>query len=67
MAHYAKDCWDAEIFIGTHEWVECVGHADRSAYDLEVSDGCVTGLCGLDKGIECLIEYYLSCNMLIVP
>jgi len=29
MAHYACDCWDAEIktFYG---WVECVGHADRS-------------------------------------
>lgn len=33
MAHYASDCWDAEIFT-TYGWVECVGHADRSAYDL---------------------------------
>jgi len=35
MAHYAKDCWDCEIKI-FNSWVECVGHADRSAYDLKV-------------------------------
>jgi len=33
MAHYAKDCWDAEI-LTSYGWVECVGHADRSCYDL---------------------------------
>jgi len=33
MAHYACDCWDAEIKT-TYGWVECVGCADRSAYDL---------------------------------
>lgn len=33
MAHYACDCWDAEIHT-TYGWVECVGCADRSAYDL---------------------------------
>jgi len=35
MAHYACDCWDAELFTSTG-WVECVGCADRSAYDLSV-------------------------------
>ncbi|RDA92820.1 hypothetical protein CP533_0786 [Ophiocordyceps camponoti-saundersi (nom. inval.)] len=35
MAHYACDCWDAELFT-TSGWVECVGCADRSAYDLSV-------------------------------
>jgi glycyl-tRNA synthetase len=34
MAHYASDCWDAEI-KSSYGWVECVGHADRSCYDLE--------------------------------
>ena len=34
MAHYAEDCWDAEI-ESTYGWVECVGLADRSAYDLK--------------------------------
>ena len=35
MAHYAEDCWDAEI-DSTYGWVECVGLADRSAFDLRV-------------------------------
>ena len=34
MAHYATDCWDAEIF-GSYGWVECVGIAHRGCYDLE--------------------------------
>ena len=36
MAHYAEDCWDAEI-DSTYGWVECAGLADRSAFDLRVS------------------------------
>ena len=34
MAHYAMDCWDAEI-DGSYGWVECVGIAHRGCYDLE--------------------------------
>ena len=34
MAHYAADCWDLEIHTHTSGWVECVGHADRSCFDL---------------------------------
>ncbi|VDK72706.1 unnamed protein product [Cylicostephanus goldi] len=33
MAHYAQDCWDAEI-LTSYGWIECVGNADRSCYDL---------------------------------
>jgi glycyl-tRNA synthetase len=33
MAHYASDCWDAEI-QNSYGWVECVGIADRSCFDL---------------------------------
>ena len=33
MAHYATDCWDAEIH-GSYGWVECVGIAHRGCYDL---------------------------------
>jgi glycyl-tRNA synthetase len=33
MAHYACDCWDAEI-QSSYGWIECVGCADRSAFDL---------------------------------
>jgi glycyl-tRNA synthetase len=35
MAHYAADCWDCELFT-SYGWIECVGCADRSAYDLTV-------------------------------
>lgn len=34
MAHYAKDCWDAEC-LTSYGWVECCGLSDRSAFDLE--------------------------------
>ena len=35
MAHYASDCWDCELHT-SYGWIECVGCADRSAYDLSV-------------------------------
>ncbi|VDN54869.1 unnamed protein product [Dracunculus medinensis] len=34
MAHYACDCWDAEI-LTSYGWIECVGNADRACYDLQ--------------------------------
>jgi len=34
LAHYANDCWDAEILSGRFGWVETVGIADRTDYDL---------------------------------
>ena len=34
LAHYATECWDAELFSKRFGWIECVGIADRSAYDL---------------------------------
>ena len=42
MAHYAADCWDAEIEC-SYGWIECVGLADRSAYDLKAHT--VSSLC----------------------
>ncbi|EOB11475.1 Glycyl-tRNA synthetase [Nosema bombycis CQ1] len=33
MAHYATDCWDCELYSSSG-WIECIGIADRSAYDL---------------------------------
>ncbi|KAJ7365654.1 Glycine--tRNA ligase [Desmophyllum pertusum] len=35
MAHYACDCWDAEL-LTSYGWIECVGCADRACYDLAV-------------------------------
>lgn len=34
MAHYATDCWDAEFLSERYGWMEIVGIADRSDYDL---------------------------------
>jgi len=33
MAHYARDCWDGEVLTSLG-WIEVVGIADRSAYDI---------------------------------
>jgi glycyl-tRNA synthetase len=33
-AHYATDCWDAEVLSERFGWVELVGIADRTDYDL---------------------------------
>jgi len=33
-AHYAEDCWDAEVLSERFGWVELVGIADRTDYDL---------------------------------
>lgn len=33
-AHYATDCWDAEVLLERFGWVEIVGIADRTNYDL---------------------------------
>ncbi|PWB53430.1 MAG: glycine--tRNA ligase [Candidatus Methanoperedenaceae archaeon] len=35
MAHYAADCWDAEILSERFGWVEVVGIADRTDFDLK--------------------------------
>jgi glycyl-tRNA synthetase len=35
LAHYATECWDAELYSERFGWVECVGIADRSAYDID--------------------------------
>jgi glycyl-tRNA synthetase len=34
-AHYAEDCWDAEMLSERFGWVEIVGIADRTDYDLK--------------------------------
>ena len=38
-AHYAMDCWDAEILSSRFGWVEIVGIADRTNYDLRAHAG----------------------------
>ncbi len=38
MAHYAADCWDAEFNSKRFGWIEVVGIADRTCYDLEAHE-----------------------------
>ncbi|MBC7101114.1 glycine--tRNA ligase [Methanothermobacter tenebrarum] len=35
MAHYAIDCWDVEIKTNRYGWIEIIGIADRTDYDLK--------------------------------
>jgi glycyl-tRNA synthetase len=35
MAHYAADCWDVEVLTDRFGWIEVVGIADRTDYDLK--------------------------------
>ncbi|CAL9242342.1 unnamed protein product [Arabidopsis halleri] len=52
MAHYAADCWDAEIEC-SYGWIECVGIADRSDYDLRAhSDKSGVALVAQEKLVE---------------
>ncbi|KAJ1800453.1 Glycine--tRNA ligase 1, mitochondrial, partial [Coemansia sp. RSA 2399] len=62
MAHYACDCWDAEIKT-SYGWIECVGCADRSAYDLTVHSN-YTGekLCVRETLPEPLVYEKLICE-----
>ena len=73
MAHYACDCWDLEI-KSSYGWIECAGHADRSAYDLTVhAKATKTDLSAvtlLDKPITIEVRseekesgYYCSCSL----
>ena len=34
MAHYAQDCWDAEVET-SYGWIEVSGCSDRSCFDLQ--------------------------------
>lgn len=35
MAHYAIDCWDVEIETDSYGWIEIIGIADRTDFDLK--------------------------------
>jgi glycyl-tRNA synthetase (class II) len=55
MAHYAEDCWDAEVET-SYGWVECAGLADRSAYDLRAHTSMSKVRFGAFSGTEALLE-----------
>ncbi len=68
IAHYAIDCWDAEIYTERFGWIECVGIADRTDYDLK-SHSLHSGeqldifVEGEEKEVEC---YEIELNYKIV-
>lgn len=35
MAHYAMDCWDVEVYTDLYGWIEVIGIADRTDFDLK--------------------------------
>eukprot|EP01084_Bolivina_argentea_P195071 334740_1 len=47
MAHYADDCWDAEL-MSSYGWIECVGIANRAAFDLREHSRA----CKMDMGAQ---------------
>ncbi len=59
MAHYAADCWDAEVLL-TYGWTEIVGIADRGCWDLsrhaEFSGTELTHFKKLDEPKEVEVE-----------
>ncbi|KAJ1732985.1 Glycine--tRNA ligase 1, mitochondrial [Coemansia biformis] len=62
MAHYACDCWDAEIAT-SHGWIECVGCADRSAYDLSNhAEATKKKLCVQENLPEPIVREMLVCE-----
>ncbi|MDR0524229.1 MAG: glycine--tRNA ligase [Candidatus Methanoplasma sp.] len=59
MAHYAADCWDAEILL-SYGWIEVTGIADRGCWDLsrhaQFSGTDLTHFKRLDEPIEAEVE-----------
>ncbi|MDP3066310.1 MAG: glycine--tRNA ligase [Methanobacteriaceae archaeon] len=35
MAHYAIECWDVEVYTDRYGWIEVIGIADRTDFDLK--------------------------------
>lgn len=63
MAHYAQDCWDAEL-LTSYGWIECVGIADRSAYDLsQHTKASKKDLCAREEYPEPRMERQLQRNL----
>ncbi|MBR6204910.1 MAG: glycine--tRNA ligase, partial [Candidatus Methanomethylophilaceae archaeon] len=59
MAHYAADCWDAEVLL-SYGWTEVVGIADRGSWDLsrhsQFSGADLTHLKRFDEPREMEVE-----------
>lgn len=65
MAHYARDCWDCEL-LTSYGWIECVGIADRSCYDLTAHSNANPNGESL-TAFEVFAEPILEDEVVIVP
>ncbi|CAL1543894.1 unnamed protein product [Lymnaea stagnalis] len=67
MAHYACDCWDAECKT-SYGWVECVGCADRSCYDLTQHTKATNVKLVAEKQLPAPISFYIisSINLIAI-
>lgn len=69
MAHYASDCWDAEIET-SYGWIECVGIADRSCYDLsahsKVSGEPLVAWVDFKDGPQIVDQYEITLNKSVI-
>lgn len=62
MAHYALDCWDAEVET-SYGWIEVAGHADRTCYDLSHhSEGSNVDLVASRLLKEPIIKKMIKCT-----
>uniref|UniRef100_A0AAQ5XT20 glycine--tRNA ligase n=1 Tax=Amphiprion ocellaris TaxID=80972 RepID=A0AAQ5XT20_AMPOC len=59
MAHYACDCWDAESKT-SYGWIETVGCADRSCYDLSCHSRATKVPLVAEKPLKEPISFYLN-------
>jgi glycyl-tRNA synthetase len=63
MAHYAKECWDAEA-LTSFNWLEIIGIANRSAFDLTAhikSTGQeLSAFIPYEKPVECRTEQIVA-------
>ena len=70
MAHYAADCWDAEVLL-SYGWMEITGIADRGCWDLsrhaEFSGQDLTHFKKFDEPVEMEVEKIKANHKLLGP
>lgn len=70
MAHYAADCWDAEVLL-SYGWMEITGIADRGCWDLsrhaEFSGQDLTHFKKFDEPVEMEVEKVKANHKLLGP
>jgi glycyl-tRNA synthetase len=52
LAHYAKECWDAEAYSDRFGWVELAGIANRTTHDLKLHSQASGTELSVEKALE---------------